>query len=98
MFAPGTTCFKVMKEKKAAFEAVDGAIELIGVTICGGCPGKRAVVRATAMIKRGADTIVLASCIKQGTPFGFPCPHSQLIIDTVQKKVREKIRIIDYTH
>jgi predicted metal-binding protein len=29
------------------------------------------------MVKRGADTIVLASCILKGTPIGFPCPHAQ---------------------
>jgi predicted metal-binding protein len=31
-----------MKEKKCAFEGVDGDIEVIGFTTCGGCPGKKA--------------------------------------------------------
>ena len=57
---PGTTDFKVMREKKCAFENVEGEIEVIGFNTCGGCPGKRAVTRAAEMVKRGADKIVLA--------------------------------------
>ena len=60
---PASTDFKFMHDKKGAFEGVEGEIELIGVNTCGGCPGKRAVTRAKEMVKRGADTIVLASCI-----------------------------------
>lgn len=56
---PATTCFKVAKEKKLAFEGITEDIEVIGVTTCGGCPGKRSVIRAKEMVKRGADTIVL---------------------------------------
>ena len=63
---PGSTDFIVMKEKKGAFEGVESEIEVIGVTTCGGCPGKKAVKRAEEMVKRGADTIVLASCITKG--------------------------------
>lgn len=35
---PATTDFKVMREKKCAFEGVEGEIELIGVNTCEGCP------------------------------------------------------------
>jgi len=56
---PATTCFKVMKEKKLAFEGVTEDIEVIGINTCGCCPGKKAVTRAAEMAKRGADTIVL---------------------------------------
>ncbi len=34
---PGTTDFKVMREKKCAFENIDGEIEVIGFNTCGGC-------------------------------------------------------------
>lgn len=95
---PATTCFKVMKEKKPAFEGVPEDIEVIGVNTCGGCPGKKSVTRAAEMVKRGADTIVLASCIFKGTPIGFACPHAQTIKDSIAKKLGESITIIDYTH
>ena len=95
---PGTTDFKIIKDKKLAFEGVEGEIEIIGFTTCGGCPGKRAVPRALEMIKRGADTIVLASCITRGNPIGFPCPFAEKIKDTLKKKIGDSILLIDYTH
>lgn len=95
---PGTTCYRVIRTKKLAFEGVDGEIEIIGVNTCGGCPGKKAVTRAAEIVKRGADTIVLASCITRGNPIGFPCPHAELIRAAIAKKVGDAIRIIDYTH
>ncbi len=95
---PGTTDFKVMREKKLAFDGVEGEIELIGVNTCGGCPGKKAATRAAEMVKRGADTIAFASCISRGNPIGFACPHFEKMKEAVIKKVGDEIRIIDYTH
>ncbi len=95
---PATTCLKVMKDKKLAFEGVEDDVEIIAVSTCGGCPGKKAVTRAAEMVKRGADTIAFASCIFRGTPIGFPCPHAQVMKDAIIKKIGDTIRIIDYTH
>lgn len=95
---PGTTDFKVIREKKCAFEHIEGEIEVFGFNTCGGCPGKKAVTRAAEMVKRGADTIVLASCIMRGNPIGFPCPYAQAIKAAIAKKLGESIKIIDYTH
>lgn len=95
---PGTTDFKVMKEKKFAFEGVEGEIEVVGFVSCGGCPGKRAVARAAEMVRRGADTIVFASCITNGNPIGFACPHVKKMKAAVLEKIGEDIVILDYTH
>jgi predicted metal-binding protein len=95
---PATTCFKVTKNKKLAFEGITEDIEIIGVNTCGGCPGKKAVIRAAEMVERGADTIVLASCIFKGTPIGFPCPHAEAMKDAIIRKLGDNINIIDYTH
>ena len=95
---PSTTCFKVMNTKKSAFEGIDEDIELAGVNTCGGCPGKKAVTRAAEMVKRGADTIVLASCITRGNPIGFACPHAEQMKAAIEKKVGDSVRIIDHTH
>lgn len=95
---PGTTCFKVMKTKTLAFEDIDEDIDLVGLNTCGGCPGKHAVTRAAEMVKRGADTIVLASCITKGNPIGFPCPFAAEIKSNIEKRVGHIINIIDYTH
>ena len=50
------------------------------------------------MVRRGADTIVFASCITRGKPIGFACPFAKKMRDAVLWAVGEDIRIIDYTH
>ncbi len=95
---PGTTDFKVIKEKKLAFEGVQDEIEVIGFISCGGCPGKKAITRAAEMVKRGADTIAFASCITRGNPIGFACPHADKMKSAIIAKVGEEITILDYTH
>lgn len=95
---PASTDFKVMKSKKGAFENVEGEVELIGITTCGGCPGKKAISRAVEMVRRGADTIAFASCISKGNPIGYPCPHAKAMMEAVRNKLGEEILILDYTH
>jgi len=95
---PATTDLKYIREKKGAFADVEGEIELIGLVTCGGCPGKRAISRAVEMVKRGADTIALASCITKGNPIGFACPHADIIQTTLAKKLDPNIKILNYTH
>lgn len=97
-FCPGTTDFKVIHEKRGAFENAEGTIEIIGFINCGGCPGKKAVLRARELVRRGADTIAFASCVRKGTPIGYPCPFVRKMIDTVQQDLGETITILDYTH
>lgn len=95
---PATTCLKAINHKVFAFKGIEEEIEPIGVNTCGGCPGKRAVTRAAEMVRRGADTIALASCITRGNPIGFPCPHAAQMQAAIREEVGEEIRIIDYTH
>ena len=97
-YCPGTTDFKVIREKSYAFEGIEEDIDIVGFVSCGGCPGKKAVLRSRELIKRGADTIAFASCIQRGTPIGFPCPFAKKMREIIVKDVGDDIRIIDYTH
>ena len=45
-FCPGTTDFKMIQEKRGAFEGIEEDIEIVGFINCGGCPGKKTVLRA----------------------------------------------------
>ncbi len=94
---PGTTDFRVALEGKSAFEET-GPVEIVGFVSCGGCPGKRAILRGKLMVDRGAEAIVFASCISKGNPLGFPCPHFEKMREAMIKKVGETIKIIDWTH
>ena len=97
-YCPGNTDFRMVREKKGVFEGVEEDIEIIGFANCGGCPGKKAPLRAKKMVERGADTIVFASCIQKGTPLGYPCPFAGKMKEIVEKAVGADIKLIDYTH
>ena len=97
-FCPGTTDFKMVRERKGAFEGIVEDIEIIGFVNCGGCPGKKSILRARELVKRGADTIAFASCIQKGTPIGYPCPFAMKMKEIIKNDLGESIRILDYTH
>ena len=97
-FCPCTTYFRMIREKKGAFEGVEEDIEIIGFINCGGCPGKKAVLRARELVNRGADSIAFASCIQKGTPIGYACPFAKRMKDVIQNDLGDGIRLIDYTH
>ena len=97
-FCPGSGDFQAVQKRTGSFAEVQEDIEIVGFINCGGCPGKKSVLRARSLISRGADTIAFASCIQKGTPIGYPCPFAKKMKDLVQKEAGESIRILDYTH
>lgn len=97
-YCPGTMDFRMIREKKGVFEGVEEEIELIGFSNCGGCPGKKSVLRVRELIKRGADTIAFASCVNKGTPIGYPCPYAEKMKELVLKEAGESVKVLDYTH
>ena len=97
-YCPGTTDFRILRERKGAFAGVEEEIELVGFINCGGCPAKRSVLRARELVRRGADTIAFASCIQKGTPIGYPCPFAQAMKELIARDLGDKVRILDYTH
>ena len=72
--------------------------EKFGFINCGGCPGKKSVLPARELVKRGADTLVFASCIQKGNPIGYPCPFAAKMKALIRKEFPENIKLLDYTH
>lgn len=96
---PGTRDFSTAKEGSGSLEEYGiGACEVVGFVSCGGCPGKKAVTRAAMLRDRGAEVIMLASCIGKGTPIGFPCPNKGLMIKAIKEKLGDDIPVLDYSH
>ena len=93
---PGTTDFKCAQAGTFAFESY-APCEVVGFVSCGGCPGKKTVLRVRELVRRGADAIALASCISKGTPIGYPCPFAQKMKELIAREA-PNIRIIEYTH
>ena len=97
-FCPGTGDFKAIQGKTGVFTGIDTDIEITGFTNCGGCPGKKAVLRAKELVKRGADTIAFASCIQKGTPIGYPCPFAKKMKSIIENELGDAVKLLDYTH
>ena len=97
-YCPGTADFRMVREKQGAFAGVEEEIKIIGFINCGGCPGKKSLLRARKLIERGVDTIAFASCITKGTPIGYPCPFKDKMIELVRKEAGESVNILDHTH
>lgn len=97
-YCPGITDFKAIKNRTGVFEGVDEEIEIVGFTSCGGCPAKKALLRARLLVEKDADTIVFASCITKGTPIGYPCPFAKKMKAIIEKDLGDKVTLLDHTH
>lgn len=97
-FCPGTGDFKAVSKKSGIFKTIDEKIDIVGFISCGGCPGKKAVLRAREFVRRGADTIAFASCVQKGTPIGYPCPFYKKMKQVVENEVGKNVKVLDYTH
>src|SRR3972149_959780 len=97
IYCPAPACLSMATTGEGGF-AETGPVEVIGVNSCGGCPGKQVYARAMEMKKRGAEKIVLASCILKGAPayLEYPCPFGNKLKKIVDEKAQ--ISTIDWTH
>lgn len=97
-YCSGTADFKAVREKTGIFENADEDIEVIGFSNCGGCPGKKAILRARQLVRQGADTIVFTSCVEKGTPIGYPCPFAKRMRELVEADVGPDVKVLRYSH
>lgn len=100
-YCPGTWDFKAVRERTGVFQDVpaDEDIEIVGFVTCGGCPGKKALMRGRQLVDRGADAIAFASCIKVGTPIGYACPFAARMQKLVENDIGDEVKVIyDHTH
>jgi predicted metal-binding protein len=69
----GGKCFRAARERVGGFSgyAADEALEVVGFTTCGGCPGGNIEYAPEEMVKNGAEAIHLATGLVVGYP---PCP------------------------
>ncbi len=70
----GGKCFRALRERRGAFSryAAEEAVEIVGYSTCGGCPGGNVEHVPEEMARNGADVIHLATGLIVGYP---PCPY-----------------------
>jgi predicted metal-binding protein len=91
----GGKCFRAMRNREGAFDIYDPAeaLEIVGYTSCGGCPGGNVEYACAEMIKNGAQTIHLATGMVVGYP---PCRSVNYFKRFIQEKY--KIKVVVGTH
>jgi len=90
----GGKCLRALRNREGAFERYEGeAVDLVGYTTCGGCPGGNIEVAPAEMSKNGAQVIHLATGLVVGYP---PCPWLDTFCDFVP--VKYQLEVVPGTH
>jgi predicted metal-binding protein len=91
----GGKCFRALRERAGAFARYpkDEAVEVVGYSYCGGCPGGNIESVPEEMKKNGAQAIHLATGLVVGYP---PCPHLRALKEFIEKK--HQLPVVVGTH
>lgn len=86
----GGKCFRAMKKREGAFDIYSKkeALEIVGYTSCGGCPGGNIEYAPQEMIKNGAEVIHFATGLVVGYP---PCPYTSYFKNFIEKQYNTKV-------
>jgi predicted metal-binding protein len=91
----GGKCFRAIQNREGAFDIYkkNDAVDIVGYTTCGGCPGGNIEYAPEEIINNGAEAIHFATGFVVGYP---PCPY----ITQFKKFIEEKygIPIVIGTH
>jgi predicted metal-binding protein len=70
----GGKCFRALRERHGGFAryASSEALEIVGYSTCGGCPGGNVEYVPVEFLKNGCDVVHLATGLVVGYP---PCPR-----------------------
>jgi predicted metal-binding protein len=91
----GGKCLRSLRERVGGFArySKDEAVELVGYSYCGGCPGGNIEYVPEEMIKNGAQVIHLATGFVVGYP---PCPWLRQFKDFIE--TRYNVPVVVGTH
>lgn len=70
-YCPGSRDFRTIRERKGAFDG-ENDIQLVGFINCGGCPGKKAVLRARSLVSQGRTPSPLPPVSVREPPSAIP--------------------------
>jgi len=91
----GGKCFRAMGERAGGFARYpkNEALEIVGYTTCGGCPGGNIEYAPEEMLKNGAEVIHLATGFVVGYP---PCPWIDYFKEFIER--RYGVQVVVGTH
>ncbi|OPX17977.1 CGGC domain-containing protein [candidate division WOR-3 bacterium 4484_100] len=90
----GGKCFRALRNREGAFSAYkDQELEVVGYTICNGCPGINIEYAPEEMKKNGVKVIHFATGMVVGYP---PCSYIAYFRNFIEEKF--KIKVVIGTH
>ncbi len=91
----GGKCFRALRERVGAFACYPAteAVEVVGYSTCGGCPGGNVEHVPAEMVRSGAGVIHLATGLVVGYP---PCPYLRDFKTFIEKV--HGVRVVVGTH
>lgn len=91
----GGKCFRSLRERKGAFSIYppEEAVEIVGYSTCGGCPGGNIEYVPEEFLKNGCDVVHLATGLVVGYP---PCPYLKAFKAFIEQ--RYNIPVVVGTH
>lgn len=91
----GGKCFRALRERHGAFARypADEAVEIVGYSSCGGCPGGNVEYVPAEFLKNGCDVVHLATGLVVGYP---PCPRLRQFKLFIEKQF--KLPVVVGTH
>lgn len=91
----GGKCLRAIRERRGGFAvyAKDEALEIVGYSSCGGCPGGNVEYVPEEFLKNGSDVVHLATGLVVGYP---PCPYIRQFKDFIE--TRYKLPVVVGTH
>lgn len=81
----GGKCFRALRERSGGFSryAADEAIEIVGYSSCGGCPGGNVEYVPAEFLMNGCNVVHLATGLVVGYP---PCPHIRQFKEFIEER------------
>jgi predicted metal-binding protein len=91
----GGKCLRAMQERCGGFSAYpkEEAIQLVGYSTCGGCPGGNVEYVPEEFLKNGCDVVHLATGLVVGYP---PCPYVKQFKEFIE--TRYSLPVVVGTH
>jgi len=91
----GGKCFRAVREREGGFSGYskEEALEVVGFTSCGGCPGGNIEYAPEEMVNNGAEAIHLATGFVVGYP---PCPWTDYFKEFIE--ARYEVPVVIGTH
>lgn len=97
-FCPGTTDFKMIRERKGVFEGITEDIDIVGFCNCGDALRRNRCYGQGSLSGEAPTRSFSLRAFRKVRRLGYPCPFAKKMKTLIERDLPEGIRFLDYTH